>query len=130
MPPKAERSTNVAQVSQLRDEPLPDSHDNTTTSTSKSFPSVARVPVTFANDSKTDKTKQERKMKKSSSTYPTDATPSNALPKKKVKKKPNAEVTEAQFRLEKLAVSHRPKHHKQVTVSHSKQNHLPTVPPA
>ncbi|KAI3460559.1 hypothetical protein Pfo_017222 [Paulownia fortunei] len=133
--PKAEDAINFTQALHFH-EKLSDSRDHGFTLTSKPVLSAAvahgavRVPVTFANGPNVDKLKQE-KMKGSSSSNPIDVIPSNVLPKKKVKRKPNAEVVEAQFRLEKLVVSQveeRPKHHKPVAVPLTKSNLQPAVP--
>lgn len=92
---------------------------------------AAHVPVVSANGPIVDKPKQEKMKKGSSSSNPTDMMPSNVLPKKKVKRKPNPDVVEAQFRLEKLVVSQgekRPKQHTHLAVPLTKSNLQPAVP--
>lgn len=78
-----------------------------------------RLPIPFANVPKMDKPKQE-KAKRSPSSNPNDAVPIDALLKKKVKRKPNAEMVE-----EKVAVpqsEERQKNHKNVTAPLPKSN--------
>lgn len=83
-----------------------------------------RLPIPFANVPKMDKPKQE-KAKRSPSSNPNDAVPIDALLKKKVKRKPNAEMVE-----EKVAVpqsEERQKNHKNVTAPLPKSNLQPAA---
>lgn len=81
-----------------------------------------------------DKPKKE-KLKSSSSSNPVDSTPSDVLlPKKKVKRKPNAaDVVETQFRPEKMPVSkveEGKKHHKQAAAPLTKSSNLQPAAPS
>ncbi|KAH6782630.1 hypothetical protein C2S51_007923 [Perilla frutescens var. frutescens] len=85
------------------------------------------VPVPVASFPNVDKPKQER-LKASPNNLPIDAVPVEVLPKKKVKKKQNADAVEAPLRLEKVSeAEERHKHHKQVAVPPSKSNLQPGV---
>ncbi|KAI3464559.1 hypothetical protein Pfo_021222 [Paulownia fortunei] len=127
---------NVNLALHIHEKLLPDSRDHSSPLTSKPVLSAAvsqaaaRVPVPFANVPNVDKTKQER-VKGSPSSKPIDVVPMDVLPKKKVKRKSNTEMVEAQFRLEKLVVSQaeeRHKHHKHVAVPLPKSNLQPAAP--
>lgn len=81
-----------------------------------------------------DKPKKE-KLKSSSSSNPVDSTPSDVLlPKKKVKRKPNAaDDVETQFRPEKMPVSkveEGKKHHKQAAAPLTKSSNLQPAAPS
>lgn len=91
------------------------------------------MPTTSANGPKMDKPKKE-KLKSSSSSNPVDSTPSDVLlPKKKVKRKPNAADVETQFRPEKMPVSkveEGKKHHKQAAAPLTKSSNLQPAAPS
>ncbi|PIN22029.1 hypothetical protein CDL12_05274 [Handroanthus impetiginosus] len=137
--PKAEETirgeaTIVNPASHLHEKLL--SGDHTSHLTSKPFlsaavsQSAARVPVHSANVLNVDKPKQER-VKASSTSSPIDAVAMDALPKKKVKRKPNSEMAEPQFHLDKLVASHaeeRHKHLKYVAAPLPRPNPQPTAP--
>lgn len=66
---------------------------------------AAHAPVASANGSNPGNPKQgKKKLISSSNPDLTDTKLSSLLPKKKLKRKPNAEVVEAKLRLEKLVV--------------------------
>ncbi|XP_011102211.1 ubinuclein-1 isoform X1 [Sesamum indicum] len=91
---------------------------------------AARMPVPLANSQNVDKLKHER-LKGSSSSNPVDAVSTDVLPKKKVKRKPNSEIVEAQYRLDKLEVSQveeRHRHHKHMAVPLPKSDLQPAAP--
>lgn len=78
---------------------------------------AARLSAPFASDPITNKQKQEKSSKGSSSGNPAGPVPTDTLPKKKVKRKPNIDAGEAEWsRLEKPA-EEKQKHHKDVVVS-------------
>ncbi|KAL0351528.1 UNVERIFIED_CONTAM: Ubinuclein-1 [Sesamum calycinum] len=91
---------------------------------------AARMPVPLANSQNVDKLKQER-LKGSSSSNPVDAVPTDVLPKKKIKRRPNSEIVEAQYRLDKHEVSQveeRHRHHKHMAVPLPKSDLQPAAP--
>ncbi|KAL0432233.1 UNVERIFIED_CONTAM: Ubinuclein-1 [Sesamum latifolium] len=129
--PKAEDAMNVTQAQHIHEKKFSGSRDQVSALTSKPILSAAvahgagLLPVAFANGSNIDKLKQAKK-NGSSSKGPISAMPSD-LPKKKVKRKPNAEVNEAQFSLEKLVSQgeERRKHPKHVALPLTKSNLQP-----
>ncbi|KAL3840045.1 hypothetical protein ACJIZ3_024636 [Penstemon smallii] len=115
-----------------RGEAISVTHASSTLSSKPVSNAAAPVPVASADGPSVDKPKQE-KAKGSSSSNPVDAIPINALLKKKIKRKANVEAIEAQFRLEKVAVSQsdeKQKHHKHVTVPSTKSNLEPSDAPS
>ncbi|KAL0365912.1 UNVERIFIED_CONTAM: Ubinuclein-1 [Sesamum radiatum] len=129
--PKAEDAMNVTQA-HIHEKKLSGPRDQVSALTSKHILSAAMgqgaglLPVAFANGSNIDKLKQAKK-NGSSSKGPIPAMPSGVLPKKKVKRKPNAEANEAQFSLEKLVSQgeERRKHPKHVALPLTKSNLQP-----
>ncbi|PIN16996.1 hypothetical protein CDL12_10350 [Handroanthus impetiginosus] len=121
--PKADVAINVTQTSQNHEKLLPDSRNYGTTLTSKPVPSLALAlsAPRVANGSFMHKPKQEKMQ--GSSSKPINGMPSNELPKNKVKRKPNADIADAEFLFERM-----PKHHKHVPVPLTKSNLQPPVP--
>ncbi|XP_073140641.1 ubinuclein-1 isoform X2 [Henckelia pumila] len=123
--PKTEDATrgegaNITKISHLQENLSIDSRDHSATSTSKSnlnaavaHPATcAPVPVSSGNPPDVDKARQE-KAKGNSSRNPVDSGPTDILPKKKVKRKPDSEVVEGQLHPEKVPqAGERHKHHK------------------
>ncbi|KAK4387333.1 Ubinuclein-1 [Sesamum angolense] len=130
--PKVEDAMNVTQAQHIHEKKLSDSRDQVSSLTSKPILGTAvaqgagLLHVTFANGSNIDKLKQAKK-NGSSSKGPIPAMPSEVLPKKKVKRKPNAEVNETQFCLEKLVSQgeERRKHPKHAALPLTKSNLQP-----
>ncbi|XP_075518968.1 ubinuclein-1-like isoform X1 [Primulina tabacum] len=126
---RGEGSTNITQISHLQEKLSVDSRDHSTTSTSKSNlnASVAHpatcAPVSSGDIQDADKAKRE-KTKGNSSRNPVDAGPTNILPKKKVKRKPEAEMVEGQLHPEKVPpqAGERHKHKKPVATPVTKSN--------
>ncbi|KZV16556.1 bromodomain adjacent to zinc finger domain protein 2B-like [Dorcoceras hygrometricum] len=119
--------TNITQMSNLQ-EKLSVPRDHAATSTSKSNVSAALAhpatcaPVSSGNIQDMDKARQE-KMKGNSGRNPVDAGPTDILPKKKVKRKPDSEMVEGQLHPEKVPpqAGERHKHHKPMAAPSLKQ---------
>ncbi|KAK6114930.1 hypothetical protein DH2020_007199 [Rehmannia glutinosa] len=114
------QAVNVNPTLHIHEKMLSDSHYSPLTSKPVLSATVSqgasRAPVLLANVTNMDKPTVER-VKGSSSSNPLDAVPMDVLPKKKVKRKPNTDMVEAQFRREKVVVSQseeKHKHHKHV----------------
>ncbi|GFP84304.1 hypothetical protein PHJA_000574100 [Phtheirospermum japonicum] len=118
VPPKIEDVINVTKALHIHEKP-PCSDPPSTLARKPVVPSGAtgRNPVAdFAKNSpKADKPKQEKAKTSPNGDNPIDAMPSNLLPRKKIKKKPNPEALDGQLRLEKT--DQRPKLHKHVAQS-------------
>lgn len=96
--PKAQDASNDTRATNSHQTPLP--RDRGSKAVSNPVPKLANGP-------KQDNPKQEKAKKPvtSSSQSFNDVKLSSLLPKKKVKRRPDAEVAEAKLRLEKLAIS-------------------------
>ncbi|KAL8482227.1 hypothetical protein ACS0TY_028399 [Phlomoides rotata] len=88
---------------------------------------AAYVHAPIANVPNVDKPKQER-VKASHNSNSFDTVLVDLLPKKKVKKKPNLDMGEAQFRLEKVVAPQAEERHKHVAAPPPKPNLQPAAP--